>query len=96
MARNKYAVSTSTFTFKNSIFPYQNSKYETDFERIENKHFYYYSPKNIDFFWGTGNGPIPCINKEQIDYFEQNYQVKPQMRSSYLKDGFYAKDTLKE
>ena len=95
MARNKYAVATSTFTIKNIIFPYQNSKYKTDFEYIGNQHFYYYAPKDIDFFWGTGNGPIPCINKEQIEYFEQNYNVKPQMRSIYLKDGFYIKHTLK-
>ncbi|HEX8576245.1 MAG TPA: hypothetical protein VF677_08130 [Flavobacterium sp.] len=95
LARNEYAVSTSSFNIENIIFPYKNSKYETGFERIQNEHFYYYSPKNIDFFWGTGNGSIPCINKEQIDYFEQNYKVKPQMRSSYLKDGFYTKHVLK-
>ena len=63
---------------------------------IEDHNFYYNSPVNVDFFWGTANGEIPCVNKKQIDYFEQKYNVKPQMRSDNLKDGFYAKDTSKE
>lgn len=96
LARNEHAVTTSNFSIVNSIFPYQNSKYETDFEIIENEKFYYNSPKNIDFFWGTSDGEIPCVNKKQIDYFDRKYNVKPQMRSDNLKDGFYAKDTSKE
>jgi len=96
LARNEHAISTSNFSMKNIVFPYQNSKYNTDFERVENEHFYYNSPTRIDFFWGTANGEIPCVNKKQIDYFDQKYNVKPQMRSDNLKDGFYAKDTSKE
>lgn len=96
LARNEHAVATSNFSIQNIIFPYQNSKYETGFERMENEHFYYNSPKNIDFFWGTADGEIPCVNKVQIEYFDQKYNVKPQMRSDDLKDGFYAKDTSKE
>jgi len=96
LARNEHAVATSNFSIENIIFPHQNSKYQTDFERIENEHFYYNSPTNIDFFWGTANGSIPCVNEKQIDYFDQKYNIKPQMRSDDLKDGFYAKDTSKE
>ena len=96
LARNQHAISSSNFSMENIIFPYQNSKYKTDFERMENDHFNYNSPKNIDFFWGTADGEIPCVNKKQIDYFDKKYNVKPQMRSDYLKDGFYAKDTSKE
>ena len=96
LARNEHAVATSNFSIQNIIFPYQNSKYETGFERMENEHFYYNSPTNIDFFWGTADGEIPCVNKKQIEYFDQKYNVKPQMRSDDLKDGFYAKDTSKE
>lgn len=95
LARNEHAIATSNFSIKNIIFPHQNSKYDTDFEQIENEHFYYNSPENIDFFWGTADGEIPCVNKKQIDYFDKKYNVKPQMRSDNLKDGFYAKDTSK-
>lgn len=52
--------------------------------------------QHIDFFWGTGDGPLPCVRKKQLDYFEKKYQVKPQMRSDTIKDGFYAKDTSKK
>lgn len=96
LARNEHAVATSNFSIQSIIFPHQNSKYETSFERMENDHFYYNSPTNIDFFWGTADGEIPCVNKAQIEYFDQKYNVKPQMRSDDLKDGFYAKDTSKE
>lgn len=96
LARNEHAVTTSNFSIENSIFPFQNSKYQTDFEPIENENFHYNSPKNIDFFWGTSDGEIPCVNKKQIDYFDKKYNIKPQMRSGDLKDGFYAKDTSKE
>lgn len=96
LARNEHAVTTSNFSIENSIFPFQNSKYQTGFEPIENENFHYNSPKNIDFFWGTSDGEIPCVNKKQIDYFDKKYNIKPQMRSGDLKDGFYAKDTSKE
>lgn len=96
LARNEHAVATSNFSIQSIIFPHQNSKYETGFERMENDHFNYNSPTNIDFFWGTADGEIPCVNKAQIEYFDQKYNVKPQMRSDDLKDGFYAKDTSKE
>ncbi|NBL63975.1 hypothetical protein GV828_02040 [Flavobacterium sp. NST-5] len=96
IARNTHAVESSTFSFKNVIFPYSNSKYNTGFELITQEKFFYNSPTEIDFFWGTGNGKLPCVNKIQIDYFEKNYAVKPQMRSTHLKDGFYAKDTSTE
>ncbi|MNE56081.1 hypothetical protein D3C80_1509610 [compost metagenome] len=89
-------MATSNFSIQNIIFPYQNSKYEKGFERIKNEHFYYNSPTSIDFFYGTANGAIPCVNKKQIEHFEKKYNVKPQMRSDDLKDGFYAKDTSKE
>lgn len=96
LARNEHAVATSNFSMTNIIFPYQNSKYQTDFKLIEDEHFYYNSPTTIDFFWGTANGEIPCVNKKQIEYFDKKYNVKPQMRSDDLKDGFYAKDTSKD
>lgn len=96
LSGNKHAVLTSNFTTKNFIFPNQNSKYEINFERIDDKNFYYYSPLNIHFLYGNGNGPIPCVNKNQIKIFSKKYHYKPQMRSDDLKDGFYAKDTSKE
>jgi len=49
------------------------------------------SPDESSFFWITGNGELPCVNKQQIDYFKSNYNYIPQLRTNNLKDGFYAK-----
>ena len=45
---------------------------------------------------GSGNGKLPCVNKVQVEYFNNHFKVLPQMRTSFLKDGSYAKDTSKE
>jgi hypothetical protein len=94
--KNKFGLSPSNFTTKNTIYPYKNTKSDTGFERIKNGNLHYYSPIKNDFFWGSGDGKLPCVNKEQIEYFDFYYKIKPQMRSTNLKDGFYAKDTSKE
>ncbi|MNT51365.1 hypothetical protein D3C72_1883270 [compost metagenome] len=96
LTKNKHTLESSNFNFQNFIFPYKNTKYHTAFELLKNENLDYYNPKNIDFFWGTGDGPLPCLRKKQLDYFEKKYQVKPQMRSDTIKDGFYAKDTSKK
>lgn len=94
--KNKFILTTSNFSTKNIVFPYKNTKSNTTFEQLQNGTLYFYSPLENDFFWGSGDGKLPCVNKEQIDYFDYYYKVKPQMRSPHLKDGFYSKDTSKE
>jgi hypothetical protein len=94
--KNKFVLSTSNFSTKNIVFPYQNSKFKTAFEHLQNGNLYFYSPVENDFLWSSGDGKLPCVNKAQIEYFDYYYKVKPQMRSTDLKDGFYAKDTSKE
>jgi len=91
LANNEYSFYSSTFSYQNVIFPYQNSKYESDFRLVRNGNLNYYSPRNIDFFWGIGDCPLPSAKKECIDYFETKYGVRPQMRTDALKDGFFAK-----
>jgi len=93
---NKRALTASSFSAKNIIFPYKNTKLNTEFEHLKNDNLYFYSPVENDFFWGTGDGKLPSVNKAQIEYFNYYYHVKPQMRTTDLKDGFYAKKTSKE
>jgi len=93
---NKRALTASSFSAKNIIFPYKNSKLNTEFEHLKNGNLNFYSPINNDFFWGSGDGNLPCVNKKQIEYFNYYYHVKPQMRTCDLKDGFYSKNTSKE
>jgi hypothetical protein len=74
------------------FIPNENSSLsKMPFEKRECRNMEYYSPKENFFFWGTANGPLPCVNKVQLDYFEKYYHVIPQLRTSSLKDGFYSK-----
>lgn len=91
LSNHKSLMEISTFSVENIIFPHKNSKNDTDFETIQIGNLKYNSPKNNDFFWSNGDGNLPCVNKEQISYFEKYFQIIPQMRSNDLKDGFYAK-----
>ncbi|PXY40688.1 hypothetical protein DMB65_10655 [Flavobacterium cheongpyeongense] len=93
--KNTHLKNNSTFSVNQIIFPYKNSKFEDRFEMIKNGNLKYSSPINIPFFWGTGDGEIPCVNKDQIKYFETYYNVKPQMRTNNLKDGFFSKKLSK-
>jgi hypothetical protein len=96
LTKNKFSLTLSTFSIRNIIFPYKKSKIKNNFELIKNGNLRYYSPTDNAFFWGTGDGLLPCINKNQIEYFNYYYKIKPQMRTNYLGDGFYTKETSKE
>jgi hypothetical protein len=87
----KFMMEMSTFSTDNFIFPYKNTKYDTDFESIQIGNLKYNSPINNNFFWGSGDGALPTVNKVQIDYFKTYFHTIPQMRTTDLKDGFYAK-----
>lgn len=88
---NKFMAYNSHFTMKEILFPAKNSKNNTGFELIKIGNFKYNSPIKNDFFWGTGNGNLPCVNKDQVEYYQKYFRVIPQMRTNDLKDGFYAK-----
>lgn len=62
-----------------------------DLEFIEQKieNLKYFSPsKDSLFFWQTSNGPLPCVNKDMVEYFSTYYNHIPQMRTKNIKDGF--------
>ncbi|WP_395066465.1 LIC_10190 family membrane protein [Flavobacterium sp.] len=87
----KFMMELSNFSIENTIFPYKNTKYNSDFETIKIGNLNYNSPTAIDFFWASGDGELPSVNKQQIDYFQKYFKIVPQMRTNDLKDGFYAK-----
>ena len=86
---------SSRFSIDNIVFPYKNTKSDTAFVTVQLGNFSYKSPKKSDFFWGNGDGDLPCVNKDQIDYFKKHFNIIPQMRTNDLKDGFYAKKLSK-
>ncbi|KAF2508477.1 hypothetical protein EYY60_15215 [Flavobacterium zhairuonense] len=88
---NKSMMENSNFSISNVIFPNKNTKNDTTFEVIQLGNLKYNSPVKNEFFWANGNGELPCVNKQQIDYFRKYFHIIPQMRTNNLKDGFYAK-----
>lgn len=87
----KFMMELSNFSTENIIFPYENTKNNTTFEVIHLGNLKYNSPIQNDFFWASGNGTLPCVNKDQIAYFKKYFYIIPQQRTKDLKDGFYAK-----
>jgi hypothetical protein len=84
----------SKFSWIQIVIPEKTSKYaNVTFEKIKNGNMEYYSPQQNFFFYGTANGPLPCVNKIQLDYFEKKMGIKPQLRGTSLKDGFYSLKT---
>ena len=88
---NKYHQATSLFSIKYFLKPYQNSKYPKAYKTIKLNETSLNTPTKVDFFWGTGDIPLPAINKEQLQFFIDNFDVQPQQRSKNLKDGFISK-----
>ena len=91
LTQNKLISNNSSFAIQNSIFPHQNSKLGNQFKVVQNGNLKYHSLIDNPFFWATGDGKIPCVNQNQIDYFKNHLLILPQMRTTDLKDGFYTK-----
>lgn len=89
----KFMQRVSNFSAANYMYPHKNTKYKTGFEPVKKGNLDFNSPLYNSFFWGTGDGALPCVNKLQLDYFEKYYHYRPQLRSGELKDGFYAQKT---
>lgn len=91
LTQNKLISKNSRFSITNVLYPHNNSKWTTSFESIQKGNLKFNSPTNNYFFWGSGNGDLPSVNKAQIEYFEKYFQVLPQQKTNDLKDGFYSK-----
>ncbi|WP_452226962.1 LIC_10190 family membrane protein [Lacinutrix cladophorae] len=93
ITNNKQLAVSSTFSLKYIITPYKNSKYSEDYITIQLKETNINTPTNVDFFWGTGDIPLPALNQEQLDFFKTYFHRIPQQRTENLKDGFISKKT---
>jgi len=94
LTKNQFLRENSSFSIRNLLFPYQNSKLKTTFHLVKNGNLRYYSPDSKTFFWANGNGKVPCVNEVQINYFGSRFHYVPQQRSENIKDGFYSKKWL--
>lgn len=97
LSSTSFLASTKPFEWKHIIIPHPNSRYV----HLEHKIISYgntliKSPVESPFFWGTGDCEVPCVNMEQLSYFEKYFSVIPQQRTDDLSDGFYAKPIANE
>lgn len=90
---NKFSMVLSNFKLKNIIIPEENTKTVTTFSKESVEDFEFNSPSGDVFFWATGNGDLPCVNKQQVEYIKTYYHLIPQLRGNGLKDGFISKKT---
>jgi len=88
---NPFATQSSGFQLKQIVFPHKNSRYSFEYEQLSLDNLDYNSPKGNEFFWNTGDGPLPSVNKDQIEYFKENFHYIPQRRGKTLEEGFYSK-----
>lgn len=88
---NKFTQNNSSFKLSYIIFPHKNSKYNYTYHKEKIGNLKYNNPTNQEFFWITGDGDLPVIKKEQLEYFKNKYHYYPQLRTGKLKDGFYSK-----
>ena len=91
LTKNDFHLDLSHFSTAYLIKPHKNSQYSNQSETLQLENTIINSPLNIDFFWGTGDVKLPALNKEQKEYFKTYFNIIPQQRTEFLKDGFYSK-----
>lgn len=77
------------FQFSQILKPAPNVRYEYQYKNEILGNLEYnnlVSPNDLIFV--TGDGDLPCVNSELIDYTKKKFQIIPQLRTSQLKDGF--------
>lgn len=91
VTNNKHHQNTGVFATRQLYQPEVNTKFpDLVFEKLAEGNLNYYSPTENFFFYGTADGPLPCINTMHLHYFKRKFGVVPQLRGNTLKDGFYS------
>lgn len=91
LTHNKLIMDNSRFELNEVVFPHKNSKLKTNFYKIKMGNLLFNSPDENTYFWTNGDGTLPCVNVQQIQYFKTYFRYVPQLRTTDLKDGFYSK-----
>ena len=90
LTNNVMLTKNSTFEANNLFFPKANSKKDIAFTIERKGNLQYNAPQNTEIFWTTGNGALPTVSKDQLNYFETYFNVIPQRRGQTLSEGFKA------
>lgn len=92
LTENKFNQETDKLSWQQIYLPEKNSKFhDFTFKKIKIGNLVFNSPENNVFIYATGDGNLPCVNKNQVEYYKKKLHIMPQMRTKNLKDGFYSK-----
>ncbi|MBU3681317.1 MAG: hypothetical protein FGM16_05180 [Flavobacterium sp.] len=95
LTNNKFHQTKSKFATNQLFVPEENSKYpKLKFDTLQLKNLHFYSPKENFFFYGTANGPLPCVNKEQVKFMYKKTGFIPQQIGDEISDGFCSKKNI--
>jgi len=89
---NKLFKETSYSLNKNIFIPHKKSNLNCIYQNNSIGNLDYYSPNIKTLLWATGDGNLPCVNKNQLLFFKNKYGFIPQKFTSNLADGFYSKN----
>ena len=91
LTENEFQLSLSTFSTEYLIKPHPQTKYtQATYTMHQEGNLKIHTPTNIDFFWATGDCDLPCIQLQHLNDFKAYFRSVPQLRTTNLKDGFYA------
>jgi hypothetical protein len=82
---------TSSFSYTQFVYPKSNSNLKTTFSSKSIGNLKYFSPDAETYIWATGDGKLPCVNSQQVEYFKTKLGYIPQLNGKTLHDGFYSK-----
>lgn len=83
-----YLTRTDSFTWHQILIPKNSSCLARNYTPEKLGNLIYYSPENPTYIWMTGDGPLPCVHKKQLQYLVKKTGYIPQQRSKNLCDGF--------
>lgn len=63
---------------------------EMEFQKLTHDRLEYYSPKENFFVYGTGDGPLPCVNQKMLFMFAARTHYYPQLLGDDPGDGFHS------
>lgn len=91
LTKNNFQNALVPFSLEHLVIPAESTRYtDTRYVKIIEGNLRFHTPVNVDFFWASGDGPLPCVQAVQIDYFKENYKLLPQQIGAEISEGFYS------
>jgi hypothetical protein len=89
LTTNKYHQSNSVVRVQQLYLPEGITKYpDMHFVKCTTYGFEHYSPQYNFFRFGTANGPLPCVNQDQLQYMRKQLNIVPKLRGKDISEGF--------